>query len=147
MKAAGAVPGVDQFLATARRSFLFCRSGDGSPTGYAMHVTHQQERVLYFTTYRKSPKVARLRSADRVACIVMEERDGRLGWVSGEASATLMEPSPVEVDELLGGFTSDPRVSDDVMAKVRSRLLEGKRIVIRIDFADPDDLVVQTSPA
>jgi len=121
-------PDVVEFIGTNDRVFLFCRDGARRPIGYAMRSVAYRSatRCLYFATYAKSAKVRHLRSAPEVACLIGD--DG--GWVSVAGFARVYQPSPAEVDDLIGDSSPDQRVPDSVVTKVRDRLLSGKRCFI-----------------
>ena len=121
-------PDIVEFIRANHRVFLFCRDGARRPIGYAMRSVayHPAARSLAFTTYAKSAKVQRLRSAPEIACLIGDDE----GWVSVSGFARVYQPSAAEVDELIGERSPDQRVPDAVVTKVRDRLLSGKRCVI-----------------
>lgn len=100
--------------------------------GYAMLTVGYTDGHLLFTTYTKSAKVANLRAHPEVACVVMSDPQRDAAWVSLKGRAEMYQPSPAEVDELVPASSRDTRVPDSVVAKVRHRLLTGKRCIIRI---------------
>jgi len=100
--------------------------------GYAMLTVGYRDGHLLFTTYTKSSKVANLRARPDVACVVMSDAESDAAWVSLQGRAEVYQPRPGEVDELIPASSRDTRVPDSVIAKVRHRLLTGKRCIIRI---------------
>jgi hypothetical protein len=127
-------PDVVEFIGASHRVFLFCRDGAQRPIGYAMRsVTYRSAtRCLYFATYAKSAKVRHLRAAPDVACLIGDDQ----GWVSVRGLADVYQPSAAEVDELIGESSPDQRVPDSVVAKVRDRLLSGKRCFIGLTLTE-----------
>jgi hypothetical protein len=126
-------PTVVEFMRRNRRAFLFCRDELGRPIGYAMHSLGCEPGRLYFTTYAKSAKVKHLVADPGVACIVLGQQGGHdWPWVSVRGTAEIYQPSVAEVDEMIGAGPSDGRIADSVVAKVRDRLIRGKRSFIRI---------------
>ena len=127
-------PDVVEFIHANHRAFLFCRDGARRPIGYAMRSVAYRSatRCLYFATYAKSAKVQHLRSAPEVACLIGDDE----GWVSVSGFAHVYQPSAAEVDELIGKSSPDQRVPDSVVAKVRDRLLSGKRCFIGLTLTE-----------
>jgi hypothetical protein len=123
---------ISRFLRQYHRAFLFCRDEAGHPMGYAMLTIGYTDGQLLFITYTKSAKVANLRARPDVACVVMSGPQSDAAWVSLQGHAEVYQPLPAEVDELVPAFSRDARVPDSVVAKVRHRLLTGKRCIIRI---------------
>jgi hypothetical protein len=126
-------PDVVDFIRMNHRTFLFCRDGARRPIGYAMRSVayNSATRCLYFATYTKSAKVRHLLADAEAACLIGEDA----GWVSVRGVAQIYQPSSAEVDDLIGG-SPDARVPDSVVAKVRDRLLSGKRSFIKVTLAD-----------
>jgi Pyridoxamine 5'-phosphate oxidase len=133
-------PHVADFMRENHRAFLFCRDDARRPIGYAMHAVAYQPatRCLYFASYTKSAKVRHLRADPEVACLVLSggfgDDDAR--WVSVHGVAEVYQPSPAEVDDMIGTGSPDGRVPDFVAAKVRDRLLGGKRSFIRLALSE-----------
>lgn len=126
-------PTVVEFMHRNHRAFLFCRDESGRPIGYAMHSVRCEPGLLYFTTYAKSAKVKHLVADPAVACIVLGQQDGHDGpWVSVRGTAEIYQPSVAEIDEMIGARPADERVAESVVAKVRDRLISGKRSLIRV---------------
>jgi hypothetical protein len=127
-------PDVVEFIRTNHRAFLFCRDGAQRPIGYAMRCVAYRSatRCLYFATYAKSAKVQHLRAAPEVACLI----GGDEGWVSVCGLAHVYQPSAAQVDELIGEGSPDQRVPDSVVAKVRDRLLSGKRCFVALTLSE-----------
>jgi uncharacterized pyridoxamine 5'-phosphate oxidase family protein len=124
---------VVEFMRRNRRAFLFCRDESGRPVGYAMHSIGYEPGRLYFTTYAKSAKMKHLVANPAVACVVLGPQGGHDGpWLSVRGTAEIYQPSVAEVDEMIGVRPSDGRIPDTVVAKVRDRLISGKRSLIRI---------------
>ncbi|WP_234825440.1 MULTISPECIES: pyridoxamine 5'-phosphate oxidase family protein [Mycolicibacter] len=122
-----------EFTRKHRRAVLFCRDDSGQPIGYAMHSIRAEPGNLYFSTYAKSAKVGHLRADPAVACILLSDQDANdTVWVSVRGVAEVYQPSKEEVDEMTGAGSSDHRVPDSVVAKVRDRLIDGKRSMIRV---------------
>jgi hypothetical protein len=68
-----------------------------------------------------------------VACVVVGQHDGHDGpWVSVRGTAEIYQPSAAEVDAMIGARPPDHRIGESVVAKVRDRLISGKRCIIRI---------------
>ena len=127
-------PDVVEFIRANHRVFLFCRDGARRPIGYAMRSVAYRAatRALSFATYAKSAKVQHLRSAPEVACLI----GGDEGWVSASGFAHVYQPSAAEVNELIGDSSPDQRVPESVVAKVRDRLLSGKRCFIGLTLTE-----------
>jgi hypothetical protein len=127
-------PDVVDFIRTNHRTFLFCRDGARRPIGYAMRSVAYRSatRCLYFATYTKSAKVRHLLADPEAACLIGDDA----GWVSVRGVAQIYQPSPAEVDDLIGGGSPDERVPDSVIANVRDRLIGGKRSFIRVALAE-----------
>jgi uncharacterized pyridoxamine 5'-phosphate oxidase family protein len=122
-----------EFLRHNRRAFLFCRDESGRPIGYAMQSVGCDQTSLYFSTYTDSPKVKHLRADPAAACIVLSGQDVMdQPWVSLRGSAEVYHPSVDEIDEMIGAATPDGRVPQAVVAKMRDRLMSGKRCFIRL---------------
>ena len=122
-----------EFLNDNRRAFLFCRDESGRPIGYAMQSVGCDLTSLYFSTYAKSPKVKHLRADSAAACIVLSGQDVMdQPWVSVRGNAEVYQPSAEEINEMIGAGTTDGRVPHAVVAKVRDRLISGKRCFIRL---------------
>jgi uncharacterized pyridoxamine 5'-phosphate oxidase family protein len=125
--------GLIEFLHHNRRAFLFCRDESGRPIGYAMQSVGCDLTSLYFSTYTNSPKVKHLRADPAAACIVLSGQDVMVQpWVSLRGSAEVYLPAVDEIDEMIGAGTPDGRVPHAVVAKVRDRLISGKRCFIRL---------------
>jgi hypothetical protein len=126
--------GVVRFLAEHRDMVLFCRDRDGCPVGYPMRSTSVTDSAIYFTTYRKSAKVQHLERDPvvRLLCFVTGDGD-RVEWVDAGGTAVLWSPTADELDRLLSG-PRDPRVPAGMLDHVRTRILEGKRIMIKVEL-------------
>ena len=59
-----------------------------------------------------------------------------LAAISVSGFAEVYQPSAAEVDELIGQSSPDQRVPDSVVAKVRDRLLSGKRCFIGLTLTE-----------
>jgi hypothetical protein len=127
-------PDVAEIIRTNHRAFLFCRDSARRPIGYPMRTVAYRSatRSLYFATYTKSAKVGHLIADPEVACLVGDDA----GWVSVRGTAQVYQPSEAEIDDLIGVGSPDDRVPDSVVAKVRDRLLSGKRCFIRLTLAE-----------
>jgi hypothetical protein len=134
---------IDDLLTRSRRAFLFCRDSGGRLLGYALHVTDHRQGSLFFTTYTKSAKVAHLRDDPRVCCILQDDEGPVLRWCSSEGTVVFIHPNEDEVEELFRSFPPDERLQPEVIRKVQTRLLEGKRIVMRVDLDEPETLVIE----
>ena len=123
-------PDVVEFIRANHRVFLFCRDGARRPIGYAMRSVAYRpaHRWLYFTTYTRSAKVRHLLADAEAACLIGDDAE----WVSVRGTAQVYQPAPAEVDDLIGVGSSDDRVPDSVVAKVRERMFSGKRSIIRL---------------
>jgi hypothetical protein len=106
------------------------------PTGYAMRTLGYADRQLLFTTYTKSAKVQNMRADPSVACVVLAESQPEKAWVSIRGTAVIHQASPAEVEALIPASSSDPRVPDAMVAKVRDRLTTGKRCIVRVTIDD-----------
>jgi uncharacterized pyridoxamine 5'-phosphate oxidase family protein len=129
-------PSLVDFLQRNHRAFLFCRDENGDPIGYAMRSVTYESGRLYFATYTKSAKVRHLLADPEVACVVLSEDqagEGASQWVSLQGRAEVYRPSPDEITSMLASGTPEVRVPDSVVAKVRDRLMSGKRSFIRVD--------------
>jgi hypothetical protein len=133
-------PHVADFMRANHRAFLFCRDDARHPIGYAMHSVAYQPatRCLYFATYTKSAKVRHLRADPEIACLVLSGQPGDddARWVSVHGVAEVYQPSPAEIDDMISAGSPDGRVPDSVAAKVRDRLLSGKRSFIRLTLSE-----------
>ena len=127
-------PDVVEFIRGNHRVFLFCRDGARRPIGYAMRsiAYRPATRALSFATYAKSAKVHHLRSAPEVACLIGDDEV----WVSVAGFAHVYQPSAAEVNELIGDSSPDQRVPESVVAKVRDRLISGKRCFIGLTLTE-----------
>ncbi|EIV92419.1 pyridoxamine 5'-phosphate oxidase family protein [Frankia sp. QA3] len=141
-----------RFLAVHTRGFLIVTGADGGPIGYPMTV-RWCDGTLEFNTYRRSAKVSHLRRDGRV-CVVVVPRDraadrrvlsvwGRVqpgegtiehwmrdgdGPEPGLSTPPHITPPPVTPPPV----TPPPVTPPHVVRKVRERLLDGKRIIIRV---------------
>jgi nitroimidazol reductase NimA-like FMN-containing flavoprotein (pyridoxamine 5'-phosphate oxidase superfamily) len=122
------------FLRRNHRAFLFCRDAAGHPIGYAMRTLTYESGGLYFATYTKSAKVGHLRADPEAACVVKSE-DGA-SWASVRGRVEIYRPCPTEIARILARSSPEVRVPDSVAAKVRDRLLSGKRSFIRLDVEE-----------
>jgi uncharacterized pyridoxamine 5'-phosphate oxidase family protein len=132
-------PALVDFLRRNHRAFLFCRDEAGDPIGYAMRSITYEQAGLYFATYTKSPKVRHLLADPEVACVVMSEDrvdEGWPSWISLHGRAEVYRPSAMDIETMLAGSSTESRVSESVIAKVRDRLLSGKRSFIRLDVEE-----------
>jgi len=130
-------PALVDFLRRNHRTFLFCRDGAGQPIGYAMRSITYEPRLLYFATYTKSAKVRHLLVDPEAACVVTSEDgvdEGWPSWVSLQGRAEVYQPSAAGLAKILERSSPELRVSESVVAKVRDRLLSGKRSFIRFDI-------------
>lgn len=129
-------PYVADFMTLNHRVFLFCRDDDGRPIGYAMRSIAYDAAThwLFFATYTKSAKVRHLRADPDVACLVLpdEPSGDDTDWVSVRGTAEIYCPSATEIDAMIDTAQPDSRVPDAVAAKVKARLLSGKRSFIRL---------------
>ncbi len=123
-----------RFLAEHRDLVLFCRDRDGCPVGYPMRSTAVTDSAVYFTTYRKSAKVRHLERDPvvRLLCFVTRG-DDQAEWVDAGGTAALWSPTAAELDRLLSG-PRDSRVPDGMLDHVRTRILEGKRIMVKVEL-------------
>lgn len=122
-----------QFLAEHRDVTLFCRDDNGSPIGYPMRSTSVSHTDLCFTTYRKSAKVRHLEADPVVRLLCFAVEGNTVEWVEAGGTATLWSPTVDELDQLLSG-PRDMRVPEGMLDHVRSRILSGKRIMIRVEL-------------
>lgn len=135
------IEGLTGLVERSRRSFLFCLDRSRQPVGYAMNVMQCRAGALWFTTYTKSAKVSHLTAAPQACCLVVDESAPATRWCSVEGRATVARATTDDVDKLFAAF-ADRRVPEAVLAKVRSRLHDGRRSLIRLDLDRPDDVTV-----
>ncbi|WP_261558799.1 pyridoxamine 5'-phosphate oxidase family protein [Frankia tisae] len=147
-----------RFLAAHTRGFLITTRADGGPIGYPMTV-RWCDGTLEFNTYRRSAKVAHLRRDGRV-CVVVVPRDraadrrvlsvwGRVqpgegsieNWMRDGEDPTPGPSTPprVATPHVLTPHVLTPHVvtphvvtPPHVVSRVRERLLDGRRIIIRV---------------
>ena len=122
----------EDFLRLHTRTFLVTLRPDGAPACHPM-VGLWRDGALWLNTYRKSAKVRNLTAEPRVACVVVTDDDEpRFRGVVLRGRAEVV-PAPVAV---AGGpdarAARPPGVSAEVTHRVRARLAEGKRVLIRI---------------
>jgi PPOX class probable F420-dependent enzyme len=125
------LPEAESFLGAHTRTFLVTVRPDGAPACHPM-VGLWRNGALYMNTYRKSAKVRNVLREPRVACVVTTADDDprpRAVVIRGRAEL-------VEAPEATPGRAPAP-VTDEVVDRVRSRLAEGKRVVMRVV---PDDV-------
>jgi hypothetical protein len=121
---------VAAFLGRHTRVFLLTRRRDGSPTIHPMTAFFADGRMT-MTTYRKSAKARNVERDDRAACLVVNgygKDDVRAVLVRGRGrlrQATLAALPTAEREE--------PKVSDDVTARVAARMASGKRIFLDVE--------------
>jgi hypothetical protein len=134
---------LETLVGRTRRSFLFCWDDDGHPVGYAMTVMRCRDGALWFSTYTKSAKVKHLRVDPRACCLIVDGGidDAPMRWCSAGGTATVRAPLASEVDLMFEGF-GDDRVPEQVLEKVRDRMLSGRRSLIEMTIDAPDRLVV-----
>ncbi|CAJ62641.1 MULTISPECIES: pyridoxamine 5'-phosphate oxidase family protein [Frankia] len=149
-----------RFLAAHTRGFLIVTGADGGPIGYPMTV-RWCDGTLEFNTYRRSAKVTHLRRDGRV-CVVVVPRDraadrrvlsvwGRVQPGEGsiehwmhDGDGTDPTPSPSTPPQTTPPHVTSPHVTapqvttphvttpPHVVSRVRERLLDGRRIIIRV---------------
>jgi hypothetical protein len=132
-------PALVDFLQRNHRAFLFCRDDGGHPIGYAMRSITYEPGRLFFATYTKSAKVSHLLADPEAACVVMSEDragEGWPSWASLQGRAEIYRPTPAELETMLERSSPEVRVPESVIAKVRDRLLSGKRSFIRLDIEE-----------
>ena len=131
-------PAVVEFLRRNHRVFLFGRDQQRRPVGYAMRSIDYRGGQLFFATYAKSAKVGHFLADPEAACLVVGEHSGddQAPWISVRGRAEIRFPTTEEVDVVIGSRSPDARVPDSVRAKVRDRLLSGKRTFICIAIDD-----------
>jgi hypothetical protein len=134
-------PAVVEFLRRNHRVFLFGRDQRRRPVGWAMRSIDYRDGRLFFTTYVKSAKIGHFLADPEAACLVVGEQSGgdRAPWMSVRGRAEMRVPTTEEVDVMIRSSSPDTRVPDSVTAKVRDRLLSGKRIFLCIAV---DEVVV-----
>jgi len=125
-------PAAEDFLRAHTRTFLLTLRPDGAPTCHPM-VGLWRDGALWLNTYRKSAKVRNLTVEPRVACVVVTDDDEpRFRGVVLRGRAEVV-PAPVAP---AGGpdapAARPPGVGAEVTHRVRARLAEGKRVLIRI---------------
>ncbi len=125
-------PAAEDFLRAHTRTFLLTLRPDGAPTCHPM-VGLWRDGALWLNTYRKSAKVRNLTAEPRVACVVVTDDDEpRFRGVVLRGRAEVV-PAPVAP---AGGPDAraprPPGVGAEVTQRVRARLAEGKRVLIRI---------------
>lgn len=123
---------------------MFCRGADGAPIGYPMFIFARRATEIILSTYRKSAKVRHIERDARVAMLsVTSPSPETTRWVSLTGHAHVWQPGEAEVDVLLAGGGGDGRVPEHVAQLVRRRLLDGKRILLRIELDSPELLAIR----
>ena len=122
----------EDFLRAHTRTFLLTLRPDGAPTCHPM-VGLWRDGALWLNTYRKSAKVRNLTAEPRVACVVVTDDDEpRFRGVVLRGRAEVV-PAPIAP---AGGpdarAARPPGVGAEVTHRVRARLAEGKRVLVRI---------------
>ncbi|GAB4674041.1 pyridoxamine 5'-phosphate oxidase family protein [Mycobacterium avium] len=98
-----------------------------------MHSVGCEPGRLYFSTYAKGAKAKHLVADPAVACIVLSQQGGHDGpRMSLLGTAEIYQSSVAEVDEMIGARPPDGRIAESAVAKVRDRLVRGKRSFIRV---------------
>lgn len=121
---------VAAFLGRHTRVFLLTRRRDGSPTIHPMTAFFADGRIT-MTTYRKSAKARNVERDDRAACLVVNgygKDDVQAVSVRGRGrlrQATIAALPTAEREQ--------PKVSDDVTARVAARMASGKRIFLDVE--------------
>jgi hypothetical protein len=139
--AAGASP--EAFVASTRRAVLFCRDDRGLPIGYPMSIFLTEGTTLLFTTYAKSAKVARFEADPYVHVVVQSGGADEPTWLSFDGSLRVERPDGAQVDAMFERRTQDPRVPAAVTASVRARLVDGRRVLLRVVPSEPSGLEVR----
>jgi hypothetical protein len=128
---------VAAFLGRHTRIFLLTRRRDGAPTIHPMTAFFTEGRVT-MTTYRKSAKARNVERDERAACLVVNgygKDDVRAVLVRGRGRlrhATLAAlPAAERAESHDAGH--QPKVSDDVTARVAARMASGKRIFLDVE--------------
>jgi len=119
-------PAADSFLRGHSRTFLVTVRPDGAPACHPM-VGLWHDGALYMNTYRKSAKARNIAREPRVACVVTTADDAprfRAVVLRGRAEV-------VDAPAAMPGRAPAP-VGDAVVGRVRARLAEGKRVVLRV---------------
>jgi hypothetical protein len=134
-----------EFLSRIRDVILFCRDAAGHPVGYPMRTAACVEEALVFTTYRKSAKVAHI-ERDPGVCVLATEPVEELGdpgepprrrvrWMSVNGEARVVLPTDNQIQEVFGtqsGGDTETRVPVGMSDHVRSRLRDGKRVLVYV---------------
>jgi hypothetical protein len=120
------------FLARHRDVVLFCHDEKGGPIGYPMTVVSTAHGMIHFTTYRKSAKVRHLERDPRVSVLSFVPEGASVRWASAWGTAVFWEPSEADLDEIFASGRDD-RAPAGMAANVRSRILEGKRVLVRVE--------------
>jgi len=121
----------EDFLRAHTRTFLLTLRPDGAPTCHPM-VDLWRDGALWLNTYRRSAKVRNLTAEPRVACVVVTDDDEprfRGVVLRGRAEVVAAPAAPAGPD---ARAARPPGVGAEVTERVRDRLAEGKRVLVRI---------------
>jgi hypothetical protein len=122
------------FLGRHTRVYLLTRRRDGSPTIHPMTAFFADGRIT-MTTYRKSAKARNVERDERAACLVVN------GYAKDDVRAVLVRGRGRLRQATLAGLPageraespSQPKVSEDVTARVAARMASGKRVFLDVE--------------
>jgi len=135
-------PHIDDFLRRHRRAYLFVRAADGSARGWPLTAFHAPGR-LWFTTYKKSPKMVHVGAAPRgTVAVLTDEGVSPVSYVVVEGALRVREPSPELVEFVMSARPDDGRRNDATEARFRRALASGKRVVIEVALDRTDHFTV-----
>lgn len=145
--AAEAAEHTARFLQRHSRAFLLSTRADGSPTGHPM-TGRWRDGAMYFTTYRKSAKVANMRRDPRVSCVVTSnagEEPFRAVLIAGEIEDLGSGPEALALFHGALGEAEPPaspvgHVPSSMNSHVQQRSEEQKRVILRVVARHVEDL-------
>jgi PPOX class probable F420-dependent enzyme len=119
----------EEFLRAHTRAFLVTLRPDGAPACHPM-VGLWRDDALWMNTYRKSAKVRNLLAEPRVACVVVtDDGDPHFRGVAFRGRAELVAPDGPDAGPR---GARPPAGAAEVAELVRTRLAQGKRVLVRI---------------
>ncbi len=125
-------PAIDDFLKRHRRAYLFVRAADGSARGWPLTAFHAPGR-LWFTTYKKSPKMVHVNAASQaLVAVLTDEGVAPVSYVIVDGALTVREMTPELVEFVMAARPDDGRRIEASEARYRRALTAGKRVVIEV---------------
>lgn len=136
------LPSIDAFLQRHRRAYLFVRAADGSARGWPLTAFHAPGR-LWFTTYKKSPKMTHVGAAARgMVAVLTDEGVSPVSYVVVDGALTVREMTPELVEFVMAARPDDLRRDEATEARFRRVLESGKRVVIEVALDRADHFTV-----